>query len=76
MIPTMILFGLVLGRWWRSTLVAAAVAWPLLLLAGGILGVGPQLLEAAALGVANAAVGVAPYQVVLHLVRMSHTKVS
>jgi len=73
MIPTMIVFGLVLGRWWRSALVAAALAWPLLLITSGVLAVGEQLLGAAALGVANAALGVALHQVVLHLVRSARS---
>lgn len=72
MIPTMILFGLLLGRWWRLSLGAAAVAWPLLLLADGVVSVVPVLLGAAVLGVANAAVGVAAHQAVLQLVRRSH----
>lgn len=71
MIPTMILFGLVLGRWWKSTLVAAAIVWPLLaspaLLQAGA-GIG-GFAAAALLGVANAAVGVAVHQSVLALVR-------
>ncbi len=33
MIPTMILFGLVTGYWWKFALPAAAVIWPTLLLA-------------------------------------------
>src|SRR6266508_4391883 len=31
MIPTLILFGLVFGRWWRLCLTAAALGWPVLL---------------------------------------------
>lgn len=72
MIPTMILLGVVLGRWWKSALVLAALVWPLLLVAGGVVEVGSQLLGAAALGVANAALGVAGHQVVLHLIRKTH----
>jgi hypothetical protein len=51
----MILFGLVIGRWWAVPL--GAVVWPALLLATGISG---DIALAAALGAANAAVGVAP----------------
>jgi len=71
-IPSMILFGLVLGRWWRTTLVLAALLWPVLV--WGPVREGPGdpvagLLLAACLGVANAAVGVAVHQAVLWAVR-------
>ncbi|HTF10233.1 MAG TPA: hypothetical protein VK659_18870 [Asanoa sp.] len=69
MIPTLILFGLVCGRWWRSALVAAAVGWPVLLLATGTLDLRPlPLLAAAGLAVVNAAVGVAGHQAVRKLI--------
>jgi hypothetical protein len=68
-IPTMIVFGVVLGRWWRFALVAAAVVWPLLVAADGV-GVTVGLLAyAAAIGVANAAVGVLAHQACLHAYR-------
>lgn len=69
MIPTMILFGLVTGRWWRPALVAAAIVWPVLLLVDGVIGISADLLAAALFGAANAAVGVAVHQVLLWLVR-------
>lgn len=70
MIPTMILFGLVFGRWWRLSLVAAALGWPALLVAGGVMDVDvPLLAEAAGLAVANTAVGVLVHQGVLLAVR-------
>jgi hypothetical protein len=31
----MILAGLIFGRWWRATLIGAAIGWPLLLIATG-----------------------------------------
>ena len=34
-IPTLILVGFVLGRWWKVVIPAAAVAWPGLLVASG-----------------------------------------
>jgi hypothetical protein len=43
MIPTMILFGLVFGRWWRVTLVAAALGWPLLLVVIDVVGIDSTL---------------------------------
>jgi hypothetical protein len=68
-IPTLILFGLVFGHWWRTTLAVAFVGWPVLLLASGVdieLG---SLPAAAGLGAANAAVGILIHQVVWRLVR-------
>lgn len=69
MIPTMMLFGLVLGRWWRFALAAAAVFWPALLLADGTISTAGEVLGAAALGLANAAVGVLVHQAVLQAAR-------
>lgn len=65
MIPTMMVLGLVLGRWWHLALATAAVGWPLLLLAGGVVEPGVALLGAALLAVANAGVGVLLHQAVL-----------
>jgi hypothetical protein len=71
MIPTMILFGFVLGRWWKVTVPLAAVAWPLLLLADGIHLDRWEAIEAAFLGAANAAVGAAGFLAVAGLARMA-----
>jgi len=59
MIPTLILFGLVFGRWWRSALIAAAVGWPVLLLATGAVDAGAELFGAAGLAIINTGVGIA-----------------
>ena len=73
MIPTMIVFGLVFGWWWRSALVAAAVVWPTLLLVTGVFPLSwelPLALALAALfGAANAGVGVAVDQGILWAIR-------
>ncbi|GIJ12915.1 hypothetical protein ACFFMR_24560 [Micromonospora andamanensis] len=69
MIPTLILFGLLLGRWWRTTLIAAALGWPVLLVATDVSGVGPGLLGASGLAVVNTAVGVLVHRGVLLVVR-------
>ncbi len=69
MIPTMMLFGAVLGRWPGVALAAAAIGWPILLVATGVMGVEGGLLAAAGLSVANAAVGLAAHQCVLFGVR-------
>ncbi|MEU4565875.1 hypothetical protein [Micromonospora sp. NPDC023956] len=58
MIPTLLLVGLLLGRWWKTTLLLAAVGWPTLLVATGVLDVGRDLGIASALAVVNAGVGV------------------
>ncbi len=58
MIPTMILFGLVFGRWWRVTLVAAALGWPMLLVVTDVTGIDSTLIGAAVLAVVNAGLGV------------------
>ncbi|PZG11978.1 hypothetical protein C1I95_26845 [Micromonospora craterilacus] len=69
MIPTLILFGLVFGRWWRSTLVVAALGWPVLLVVTDALDVEPRLLTAAVLAVGNAGAGVLIHQGIRWMVR-------
>ncbi len=69
MIPTMILWGMILGRWWRVALIGSAIAWPVTLVVDGVIGVEVGLFAAALLAVANAAVGVAVHQSALWLVR-------
>lgn len=58
MIPTLILWGAVFGRWWRFALVTATVGWPITLVAGDAMDVEPGLLAAAGLAAANTVVGV------------------
>lgn len=70
MIPTLILFGLVFGRWWRLSLVAAAVGWPALLVATDVMDVEVGLLGAAGLAVINAGVGVLVHQGALSALRL------
>lgn len=69
MIPTMILIGLVLGRWWKTAIVLGAAVWPVILFLDGVLTTLVQVIPAAAFGAANTAVGVAVHQVGLLLVR-------
>ena len=73
MIPTMIVFGLLLGRWWRFALISAAIVWPTLLLVDGVIELSRgslRLLPGAALfGVANAGAGVAVHQALLFVFR-------
>jgi hypothetical protein len=69
MIPTMVLFGLLLGRWWRPALLAGMLGWPLVLVLSGVrLGV-VEVVVAASLGLTNTGIGVGLHQAVLHLVR-------
>ena len=51
MIPTLLLFGLISGRWWHLSLIVAAIGWPLLLVATGVMRLSPGLLGAAGLAV-------------------------
>lgn len=69
MIPTMILLGLILGRWWRLALGTAAFGWPLLLVATDVVSVNAGLIAAAALATANAGIGVLAHQGCIHLYR-------
>lgn len=69
MIPTMILFGVVFGRWPLAALAAAAVLWPALLVATSVMGIERGLFAGAALSVVNTAAGVVVHQVVLLVVR-------
>ena len=69
MIPTMILLGLLLGRWWKTALVVGTSAWTALLWTQGLVATAPEVIGAAALALANTAVGVMVHQLVLALVR-------
>lgn len=69
MIPTLILFGLVFGRWWRSALITGTVGWLVLLLATGVMPAGAGVLGALGPAIINTAVGVAVHQVLLQAVR-------
>ncbi|MEV6690844.1 hypothetical protein AB0M35_05130 [Micromonospora sp. NPDC051196] len=73
MIPALIVFGLLFGRWWRSALIVAALGWPVLLVVDGVQQVGPGLLAAAGLAVLNTAAGVLIHQGVLLLIRRRRT---
>jgi hypothetical protein len=68
-IPTMILFGLLLGRWWKPALIVGTAAWTVLLWSQGLLATPPEIVGAAALALANTAVGVSIHQLMLAFVR-------
>lgn len=65
----MILFGLVAGHWPRAALAASAVLWPVLLVAGDVMDFEVGLLTAAALAIANTAVGVLVHQAIRVTIR-------
>jgi putative effector of murein hydrolase LrgA (UPF0299 family) len=58
MIPTLLVVGLALGRWWRVVIPASVVGWVVVLLATDV-GSGPAfMLGAAAFAAVNVTVGV------------------
>jgi hypothetical protein len=69
MIPTMILFGLVFGRWWRTAVAVGAFLWPLILVSSGLMRINWDIWTACGLGVANTIVGVLVHQAILGIVR-------
>lgn len=72
MIPTLILAGLLVGRWWM--LAVAAVAWPAYLILTQR-GTGLAFaLTAAAIAIPNAAVGVAVHRAVRAVVRCAQAR--
>jgi hypothetical protein len=77
-IPTLILVGLIFGRWWRFCLVIAAVGWPLLLVALSVVGVDDLrvVLESAGLAVINTGVGVLIHQGGLSVVRLLRRRIA
>jgi hypothetical protein len=51
------------------SLIVAALGWPVLLVANGVMSVEPGLLGASGLAIANAGVGVLIHQGVLRMIR-------
>jgi hypothetical protein len=70
-IPTLILFGLIFARWWRLSLAAATLGWPVLLVVTGVMSVEVGLLEAAGLALINTATGVLVHQGGLRVLRLA-----
>lgn len=68
MIPTMIVFGLLTGRWWKTALVVGTAGWTLLLFVSGAITVS-QAPTAALFGLVNTGAGVAIHRAVLWLLR-------
>lgn len=69
MIPTMILLGLLLGRWWKLALLVGTSGWTVLLWSQGLLATPMEIVGAAVLALANTAVGILLHQVLLAFVR-------
>ena len=69
MIPVLSLFGVLLGRWWRSSRAGAALGWPAVLVATDVMDAGAGLLGAAVLAVVNTGAGVLLHQGVRLAVR-------
>ena len=68
MIPTLIAFGVVFGRWWRTALAVGVTYWVVALLAWNNLAAA-SIPSAAALALLNTGVGVLVHQSVLRGVR-------
>lgn len=73
MVPTMIVFGLIIGRWWPAALLAGALIWPAMVLSSDAMELQLGLLAAALFGLANTAVGVGIHQGILAVVRNART---
>ena len=75
MIPTLLLVGLVLGRWWRVVIPAATISWVLLLAATGVGSGLAFAFSAASFAIINVTLGVLVYQaarLLLHRVVRNH----
>lgn len=75
MIPTLILLGILLGRWWRSALVAACLYWPALLWIQGVVTRPGEIAGAALFALVNSAIGVGVHQLALRFIRSSRDHV-
>lgn len=62
MIPTLLLAGLVFGKWWRITIPVATIGWAVLLLADGTVSDLTNFAGAAWFGFINVTVGVLVFQ--------------
>jgi hypothetical protein len=72
-IPVLIAFGLLFGRWWRTTLVVAAIGWPAILAVDGVVATPVAAFASGLAAVVNAGVGVAVHRTVLRLTRSVRT---
>jgi hypothetical protein len=63
-IPTLLLAGLVSGKWWRVSIPAATFGWAVLLLATGVVSDLAHIGGAALFGFVNVTLGVLVFQAV------------
>lgn len=70
-IPTVILVGLVFGRWWRIAIPVAVLGWPILLITTGVDSGLRFAVAAGLLAAANVLVGVLAYQGARLIIRAS-----
>jgi hypothetical protein len=69
-IATLIVFGLIFGRWWKTALIVGTVSWVVLLLAGGLIEARLAVIAVATvLAFLNTGLGVGVHQAVLYAVR-------
>jgi hypothetical protein len=68
-IPTVLLVGLLFGRWWKITVPVAVLGWPTVLIASGVDSGFRFAVAAGVLAAANVVVGVLAYQAVRLIVR-------
>ena len=70
MIATLIVFGLIFGRWWKTALIVGTVSWVVLLLVSDIIEARLAVIAVATLlAFLNTGLGVSVHQAVLHVVR-------
>jgi hypothetical protein len=71
MIPTLILVGVIFGRWWQPVLAITAIGWPALLVSTNVIepSESAMLVGAALFGVINAGVGVLAHYACLWVYR-------
>ena len=69
MIPTVLLFGFLFGRWWKIAIPAAILGWPAFLVADGVVHGLPFAVAAGLLAAGNVAVGALAFQLVRRLIR-------
>ena len=62
MIPTLLIMGLALGRWWRVVIPVATIGWAVLLVATGVDSGVTFFAEAALFALINVTLGVLVFQ--------------
>lgn len=73
LIPILIVFGLLAGRWWRSALVVGTVGWTAALMIPPAVD-SDQLLATALFGLVNTGVGVAIHQGIARSLHRTHVQ--